>query len=415
MDFGHMLDVAIGLSLMYLILSLFCTIINEYIASVLKLRAKGLEKGLTALSAGTPFMTALLAHPLLAAAAPKGKAALQATKTALDNARADLARHQQTLAEAQQRQPAPGITELEYLENVVKQAQRVVDTLAQAVAPATPPSGDRASYLSGQTFVSALLDMVNPTIQTSDTATYKAILSGIDTIPDDRVRASLRAIVNNTSASLQSTRDALAHWFDSEMAHLQGAYKRQIQMVALAVALAVAAAANADTLAVARALWTDRGLSSRMADIAGQMIQGDQNTPASQSLNALVGADRAVAEKRQALDTAKTALTQGKGDQAAVDAAQAALDNAEDARSTTALGAAQDMGSLRQALAPLPIGWTTTTPPFSLPQFLGWCLTALALSLGSSFWFDLLTRFINIRGAGNRPQAPAVKPADPEG
>lgn len=415
MDFGHMLDVAIGLSLMYLILSLFCTIINEYIASLLKLRAKGLEKGLTALAAGTPFMAALMAHPLLAAVAPRGKAALRSAQNALDSARADLDRHQKALAEARQRQPAPGITELDYLENVVKQAQRVVDALAQAAAPATAPGGGRASYLSGQTFVSALLDMVNPTIQTSDTATYKAILNGIDTIPDDRVRASLRAIVNNTGASLQSTRDALAHWFDSEMAHLQGAYKRQIQMVALAVALAVATAANADTLAVARALWTDRGLSSRMTEIAGQMIQGDRSTPASQSLNALVGADRAVAEKRQALDAAQSALKQGQGDQAAVDAAQSALDAAENSRNATALGAAQDMGSLRQALAPLPIGWTTTTPPFSLPQFLGWCLTALALSLGSSFWFDLLTRFINIRGAGNRPTPPPVKPADPEG
>lgn len=415
MDFGHMLDVAIGLALMYLILSLFCTIINEYIASLLKLRAKGLEQGLTALAAGAPFMAALLAHPLLAAAAPKGKAALKAAGNALELARADFNRHQQALADAQQRQPAPGIAELEHLESVVQQARRVVENLERATAPDALKSRERASYLSGQTFVSALLDMVNPAIQTSDTATYKAILSGIDTIPDDRVRASLRAIVNNTGASLQSTRDALAHWFDSEMAHLQGAYKRRIQVMALAVALAVAAATNADTLAVARALWTDRGLSSRMAEIAGQMIQGDQNTPASQSLNALVGADRTVAKMRQTLDDAKAALAQGKGDQAAVDAAQTALDNAEDARSATALGAAQDMGSLRQALAPLPVGWTTTTPPFSLPQFLGWCLTALALSLGSSFWFDLLTRFINIRGAGNRPQAPAVKPADPEG
>ena len=40
------IDVAIALSLMYLMLSLFCTVINEYIATKLKLRAKALASGL---------------------------------------------------------------------------------------------------------------------------------------------------------------------------------------------------------------------------------------------------------------------------------------------------------------------------------------------------------------------------------
>jgi len=61
----------------------------------------------------------------------------------------------------------------------------------------------------------------------------------------------------------------------------------------------------------------------------------------------------------------------------------------------------------------LPIGWkleewpglhfwqpvdfvTRWYPPFRL-HFFGWLLTALAISLGAPFWFDLLNKFIVVR------------------
>jgi hypothetical protein len=34
----------------------------------------------------------------------------------------------------------------------------------------------------------------------------------------------------------------------------------------------------------------------------------------------------------------------------------------------------------------------------------GWLLTALAISLGAPFWFDLLNKFINLRAVVNRPE-----------
>ena len=42
MDFTTLLDVVIGLSIVYLSASLFVTIVNEYIAQLLKSRAKQL-------------------------------------------------------------------------------------------------------------------------------------------------------------------------------------------------------------------------------------------------------------------------------------------------------------------------------------------------------------------------------------
>jgi len=40
---------------------------------------------------------------------------------------------------------------------------------------------------------------------------------------------------------------------------------------------------------------------------------------------------------------------------------------------------------------------------------IGWIITALAVSLGAPFWFDTLNRFMNIRNAGRAPDEPRDK------
>ena len=58
--------------------------------------------------------------------------------------------------------------------------------------------------------------------------------------------------------------------------------------------------------------------------------------------------------------------------------------------------------------SPLGLGWEgvdvremTFYELFS--KLLGYILTALAISLGAPFWFDLLKKLVNIRSAGNKP------------
>ena len=40
-------------------------------------------------------------------------------------------------------------------------------------------------------------------------------------------------------------------------------------------------------------------------------------------------------------------------------------------------------------------------------KVIGWLITALAISLGSAFWFDLLSKLIKLRGAGTKPNTSA--------
>jgi len=73
---------------------------------------------------------------------------------------------------------------------------------------------------------------------------------------------------------------------------------------------------------------------------------------------------------------------------------------------------------IQKVPSPLGLGWGTSIPQqihdgnwddgplvlFYLKKFFGWLVTALAISLGAPFWFDLLQKIIQIRNAGIRPQ-----------
>jgi hypothetical protein len=43
---------------------------------------------------------------------------------------------------------------------------------------------------------------------------------------------------------------------------------------------------------------------------------------------------------------------------------------------------------------------TATLFPVALGHVVGWVLSIAAVSLGAPFWFDTLSRFVNLRGAG---------------
>ncbi len=68
-----------------------------------------------------------------------------------------------------------------------------------------------------------------------------------------------------------------------------------------------------------------------------------------------------------------------------------------------------------ESLGTLPIGWSDRAagPPLSPlsatgwvwgSRVVGWLLTALAVSLGAPFWFDLLNKLVNIRHGMSKPE-----------
>jgi hypothetical protein len=72
---SQVLEVVIGLTLIYLVLSIGCSGIKEVIAALFSLRAKTLEKGICNMLKNGPndYTAQLFAHPLIQATAPEGQ------------------------------------------------------------------------------------------------------------------------------------------------------------------------------------------------------------------------------------------------------------------------------------------------------------------------------------------------------
>jgi hypothetical protein len=129
------------------------------------------------------------------------------------------------------------------------------------------------------------------------------------------------------------------------MERVSGWYKRRAQIILLVIGIVLAAALNADTLRVTDNLWRDEGL--RQALVA-EVEDADEDLDAEQALDRL--------EELQ-----------------------------------------------------FPIGWQEANRPDDGGEWamavLGWVLTAIALSVGAPFWFDLLGRVSNLRAAGRKPES----------
>jgi len=297
------LDVAIGLVFVYLLLSIFCTAVNEWIAGILQTRAKTLKAGISGL---------------------------------LDN------------------QPFNADTKSTFLGEFYK----------HPIVTGTMQNGGDPSYLSSRTFSTTIMDLVTPAVQGA--RTFDDFLKGVQGLPDGDVKKALLSLISGAQGRLDIAQKNIEVWFDDSMDRVTGWYKRWAQKWTIALAVILTILANADTLNIAHRLWTDPVVRSKVIEVA---VEREKMQPA------------AVANGNQnATDASKPA---GAG------APATPLTSDEDA----ALG--RVLGWTRASFDASPLTW--------LQRILGWILTAIAVSLGSPFWFDTLNRFINIRNAGKPP------------
>lgn len=282
------LDVAMGLILMYLMLSLLCTTINEAIANTLGLRASTLASGLQR----------IIDDPTL---------------------KADFFNH------------------------------GLVDGAKSA-------SGQNPSYLSGSSFAMALVGSLDPS---KPFPGFSDIRDSVQHLPDTNIRDVLLTHISAAEGDVEALRNGLAVWFDHAMDRVSGVYKRRLRWIALGVGIVVALVVNADTVRVAEALWSDSSLRAEVAAVATSV------------------ADRASTDKTP-IPTTTQSLTDIQAD-----------------------------------LHPFPLGWNDAPSTGNTAQgsksetwwsrAIGLAITAMALTLGAPFWFDLLIKFVNIRGTGTKP------------
>jgi hypothetical protein len=216
-----------------------------------------------------------------------------------------------------------------------------------------------------------------------DSQTYKTIHTLAEKLPDS-VKDSLASLAkkiddkgNETEDELRQLEKEIELWFDRSMQRASGVYKRNAKGVAILIGFLIAVGANADTLYIVNSLSSNSVLRSTVSLSAEQLMESSFPTtmPASTPTTA-----EGTTNQSMELNQVKTQIREALQD--------------------VSLPVGWNKYNLQgQARQELQIGEVKL--PF-IHRVFGWFISGLAISMGSSFWFDLLSKVMNIKNMGSK-------------
>ena len=255
MIFGStILEVAIGLLFVYLLLSLLCSAVAEYIEAKFNNRAKYLKEGITLLlndttGGGVDLAAQLYAHGL--------------------------------------------------------------------VRPFYRDGTKLPSYIPARTFALALWNIASTAVAEDGsgsaagggtagvTADLKAVRAAVATrLPNQELRTALLTLIDEAQGDIEKARRNIEEWYDGMMDRVSGWYKRRTTVLMLLLGFVVAAVVNADTINIANTLARDGALRSSLVAAAEQRIR----TPLSTATTAGSTPDEVDAQATRNLQSAHDAV-----------------------------------------------------------------------------------------------------------
>lgn len=228
-------------------------------------------------------------------------------------------------------------------------ATGIIQTTRKLSSSNNKSGGGKLTYIAPENFANAVVEMGNTFSKAKQqAAAAKDLASCIEVLPDSDLKNALSAVVDGIGTDIREGKKAIADWFDQTMIGAAERYKVLMRKYAFLSAAVVATGFNADTLIIANALWNDDTLRA-------QVVQNAE----------------AFSQKAETLDDLA------------------------------------DFDVLKNEMRPFPIGWDIDAPHHSsdwylspegwLKKLIGLLVTALAVSLGAPFWFDLLKKLVAIR------------------
>jgi hypothetical protein len=238
-------------------------------------------------------------------------------------------------------------------------------TFSGAVLEALMNRAESEFKLSPEGTVDLIRGLLNAQVHTSHTKCACCAKA----CTEDALQSVLRTTLATQGASIQAVRFAIEKWFNDTMDRASGWYKRRTQSCLLLIGLAIAFGGNISTIAVAGWLWrSDAARQAVITAAADRVAKGPQSaTQPSGGTQPSSGSLGSVASEIVNLDQQIVGLQYPIGWKAAY----------------------------------LRADWTLWLPEYVF----GGLLTAIAISMGSSFWFDAVQNLIRVRGAGPKPSS----------
>ena len=225
----------------------------------------------------------------------------------------------------------------------------------------------------------------------TDLITIAKLRDAVQALPESDIRAALLSLMDEVGDDLERVKRNIQVWYNDSMERVSGWYKRNTQVILALIAVGIAGALNADTIAIAERLWTDSTLRANVNAVAKSV------DPATLAIKP---ADPNPKEAESTADdlnrAAKTILKESN------------LPLGWDPDELDRVGfGKRTLASLRSFQRP---AWDETKTEALLVKLLGLGLTAIAVSMGAPFWFDILNKLVNVRTAGLQPQKTTDRP-----
>jgi hypothetical protein len=378
---SDILEVAIGLSLMFALVSTICMVVREWLESLFKTRASFLEYGIRQLL-NDPHARGLARdvfdHPLVSG--------LYIGNFTGNN-------DNEVPAEAV---PA---------DNSSDKPRRIRLIARNRKLP---------SYIPAKNFAMALLDVVargpagGAATELPQQQVSLALLRGnLAHIENQQVRRVLLMALDSAEGDINRLRTSIEVWYDSAMDRVSGWYKRSTQQILLVVSFLTVALLNVNALSVADYLF--RHDTEREALVAS--IQTPQ--AATQAPQAAGSPEQTFKDANTRLDSMHLPIGWSSG-----------IGKIPDGRTWDGWGAphtrAQQISACgsncgRDALIKIRTFhlWRDLVAPL-----VGWLITAFAATLGAPFWFDVLSKFMTVRStlkprADDKKTEPATNTSGP--
>jgi hypothetical protein len=420
---SQILDVAIGLVFLYFFLSLLCSVIIEMATSLTKKRPRMLKDGILSLLQDPGAVDRFYKQPLfMGNTTPKGLlGSLGQSLQALVPCKKTVPRvpvvsyissRSFVLSLLESLKQYPEVVKNLAIPNKIADIQKFKDTV-ESLPDTSKIKTVLLPLLQGED--NATLNRIhewydevknNPDISKELLESFKANIPPIDDLEqiktlvsalpsDSTIKRALMPLLESAGTgadALDKAFDQMEKWYDEAMARVTGWYKRYSQTIALVLALIVALALNADTFEIGRALYRDPSLRTSIVAMAQDAVkkgnpvtQAASNRDQKKDIDSIKSMDAGI-KKMETLN-----LPLGWDQWFENNKDELIKNNISDANG--------DIKNYKKLVR------------FSLPTLFGILFTALMVSLGSNFWFDLLNKLVNLRNAGQKPLTKEEKEA----
>jgi hypothetical protein len=253
------IDLAVGLTIAFGIVTVLASVGTELIARLLGLRGVYLLRGLRALLDGdgaeTDLTTAQSDYDALSVLVRQGQIG-DATAGAVA-----LRRQSVTATAALFGGPifrSRGIAGKTSSPDAARQPARHIDRLARwlgAWRQRWREYRNRPTYIPADSFADAILDLLVRDV--ADQTTTDLIRYNVDLLPDSMsmLRASLQALLKSAGRDICLFRALIEDWYDDHMDRVSGWYKRHVAKITFIVGGILVLLLNINTLTIGRALY----------------------------------------------------------------------------------------------------------------------------------------------------------------